>query len=148
MTILNNTAQELYYQNLGESKLGRASATKGLFVDRSDGGLLNAGQFVYNDQWDCIAAGNGIFSATNAGIVPFADNNTRRLGSASLRWSGVFGVNFFPGAGVAIWTSGAGTPEGAVTAVVGSLFTRTDGGSNTTLYVKESGSGNTGWVAK
>ena len=45
-------------------------------------------------------------------------------------------------------TSGAGSPESAVTAPVGSLFIRTDGGASTTLYVKESGSGNTGWVAK
>lgn len=43
---------------------------------------------------------------------------------------------------------GAGTPEGAVTAPVGTLFCRTDGGAGTTLYVKESGSGNTGWVGK
>jgi hypothetical protein len=43
---------------------------------------------------------------------------------------------------------GAGTPEGAVSAAVGTLFLRTDGGSNTTLYIKESGAGNTGWVAK
>jgi hypothetical protein len=41
----------------------------------------------------------------------------------------------------------SGTPEGAVTAPVGSLFLRTDGGTGTTLYVKESGTGNTGWVA-
>jgi hypothetical protein len=47
-----------------------------------------------------------------------------------------------------VWRTGTGTPEGAVTAPVGSLFTRTDGGASTTLYVKESGSGNTGWVAK
>ncbi len=44
--------------------------------------------------------------------------------------------------------SGSGTPEGSVTASVGTLFTRTDGGAGTTLYVKESGTGNTGWVAK
>ena len=44
--------------------------------------------------------------------------------------------------------SGTGTPEGAVTASTGSVFLRTDGGANTTLYVKESGTGNTGWVAK
>ena len=44
--------------------------------------------------------------------------------------------------------AGSGTPEGAVTAVIGSLFLRTDGGASTTLYVKESGVGNTGWVAK
>jgi len=46
------------------------------------------------------------------------------------------------------WYSGTGTPESSVTAPVGSLYTRTDGGASTTLYVKESGSGNTGWIAK
>jgi hypothetical protein len=41
---------------------------------------------------------------------------------------------------------GAGTPEGAVTAPQGSLFLRTDGGTNiTTLYAKRTGTGNTGW---
>ena len=44
--------------------------------------------------------------------------------------------------------SGTGTPEGKVTAPVGSLFLRTDGGATTTLYVKTSGTGNTGWTAK
>jgi hypothetical protein len=44
--------------------------------------------------------------------------------------------------------SGTGSPEGVTTAPVGSLFLRRDGGASTTLYVKESGSGNTGWVAK
>jgi hypothetical protein len=44
--------------------------------------------------------------------------------------------------------SGPGSPEGAVAGSVGSIYTRTDGGAGTTLYVKESGSGSTGWVAK
>ena len=43
---------------------------------------------------------------------------------------------------------GNGTPEGVVTAPRGALFTRSDGGAGTTLYIKESGTGNTGWVAK
>jgi hypothetical protein len=44
---------------------------------------------------------------------------------------------------------GAGSPEGAEVADVGTLFLRTDGGANTTLYVKESGVGtDTGWVGK
>lgn len=42
---------------------------------------------------------------------------------------------------------GSGTPEGAITAPVCSLYYRTDGAAGTTLYVKESGSGNTGWSA-
>lgn len=41
-----------------------------------------------------------------------------------------------------------GTPEAAITAPVGSIALRTDGGASTTLYVKQSGTGNTGWVAK
>ena len=46
------------------------------------------------------------------------------------------------------YLTGTGTPEGVVTAAVGILYTRTDGGTGTTLYVKESGSGSTGWAAK
>jgi len=45
--------------------------------------------------------------------------------------------------------SGAGAPEGAVTAPVGSLWLRTDCTLTTTcLCVKESGAGNTGWICK
>jgi hypothetical protein len=44
---------------------------------------------------------------------------------------------------------GTGSPEGVVTALVGSLYLRTDGGAATTLYVKESSpTPSTGWVAK
>ena len=44
--------------------------------------------------------------------------------------------------------TGNGTPEGVVTASVGSIYLRLDGSTGTTLYVKETGTGNTGWVAK
>ena len=43
---------------------------------------------------------------------------------------------------------GVGSPEGVYTAPVGAMYRRTNGGAGTTLYVKESGSSNTGWVAK
>lgn len=39
------------------------------------------------------------------------------------------------------------TPEGAITAPVGSICINTGGGADTILYVKESGAGNTGWSA-
>ncbi|MFP1634078.1 hypothetical protein ACLB6G_20300 [Zhengella sp. ZM62] len=42
---------------------------------------------------------------------------------------------------------GSGTPESNVAAPVGTMYLRTDGGAGTTLYVKESGTGNTGWAA-
>jgi len=57
----------------------------------------------------------------------------------------VLGEGRVVGAGM---SNGNGTPEGAITAPIGSLFTRLDGGASTTLYVKESGTGDTGWVAK
>jgi hypothetical protein len=47
-----------------------------------------------------------------------------------------------------IWTSGTGSPETVVTATVGSLYSRTNGGAGTSLYVKETGAGNTGWIGK
>lgn len=50
--------------------------------------------------------------------------------------------------GSALVTSGAGSPLGVVEAPVGSIFLRSDGGASTTLYVKESGSDASGWVAK
>ncbi len=43
---------------------------------------------------------------------------------------------------------GTGTPEGVVTASIGAMYLRTDGGATTTLYIKTSGTGNIGWTAK
>lgn len=44
--------------------------------------------------------------------------------------------------------AGSGTPEGNVTAGIGSTYHRTNGSTGTAFYVKETGTGNTGWVAK
>lgn len=44
--------------------------------------------------------------------------------------------------------TGTGSPEGVVTAPVGTLYLNSTGGAGTTLYVKESGTGNTGWIGK
>lgn len=46
------------------------------------------------------------------------------------------------------WYVGSGSPEGVLTARVGSIYSRTDGGAGTSLYVKESGTGSSGWVGK
>lgn len=42
---------------------------------------------------------------------------------------------------------GYGTPESVVSAGMGSIYQRLNGGSGTTLYMKQSGTGATGWVA-
>lgn len=43
---------------------------------------------------------------------------------------------------------GTGSPQGVVAAPAGSIYLNTSGGASTTIWVKESGTGNTGWVAK
>lgn len=45
--------------------------------------------------------------------------------------------------------AGTGSPESVVAAAVGSIYLQTDGGTGSTLWVKEGGgAGNTGWAAK
>lgn len=76
----------------------------------------------------------GFNSGDGSGTNNFAVNGTGniyRLGGAAL-----------------FIVSGSGSPETVVSAGIGSLYCRTDGGASTSLYVKESGSGNTGWIAK
>lgn len=70
-------------------------------------------------------------------------------------WTAVETTSRFPSenstsgtTGFATILVGEGDPENSITALPGSLWLRTDGGAGTTLYVKESGTGNTGWVAK
>ena len=86
------------------------------------------------------------FRFTNQKLYPFVGNID--LGEAANKWANVYSNNFRPGDGTVIWTSGAGTPEGSIAAPIGSLYTDRSGGASTTLYVKQTGTGNTGWVAK
>ena len=43
--------------------------------------------------------------------------------------------------------SGNGEPEGAVTASIGAMYFNLLGGASSTFWIKESGSGNTGWAS-
>jgi hypothetical protein len=43
--------------------------------------------------------------------------------------------------------SGTGSPEGTISARIGSLYLQTDGGQNQVFWYKETGTGTTGWVA-
>lgn len=43
---------------------------------------------------------------------------------------------------------GSGSPEGVLEAAPGTLYLNSAGGAGTTLYVKESGTGDTGWIGK
>jgi hypothetical protein len=77
-----------------------------------------------------------------------ASDNAQSLGTISVRWSGVYATNCYVGNSGTFWTSGSGNPNGHVSAPVGSLYTDTSGTSGHTLWVKDTGTGNTGWTGK
>jgi hypothetical protein len=82
---------------------------------------------------------------TTGSVLPGV-HNTQPLGSTTSRWLDVVSTQFTLGTGITT-TYGTGTPEGVVTAPIGSEFIRTDGTAGTIKYGKKSGTGNTGWVA-
>jgi hypothetical protein len=96
----------------------------GLIMEVGGGGGTFNGQLLY--------AGNN-FNSSVGDINQIGTTVAVRIGFNA----GTFGSNLF---------SGTGSPEGVVTARIGSLYLRRDGGQATTVYYKEAGAGNTGWV--
>jgi hypothetical protein len=105
-----------------------------------DVGALRAGA------GNIYTGGNGLrlLNTNSADIVIGSGSG---LGFTPQYWFGTTGLRMGSSTGPRIcW--GTGTPEGSVSAPVGSTYHRSDGGAGTSYYVKESGTGNTGWVAK
>ncbi len=91
-----------------------------------------------NDNADWTSGSENVFSANLNGTATLYYNDGAMLSTLS---SGIDLNN-----SAAAILVGTGAPEGSVIAEVSSLFLRTDGSSGTSLYVKEAGTGNTGWV--
>jgi hypothetical protein len=110
----------------------------------------SAGKAVYSGQSTAASAAK-IYSAKDAsGVETAYITGEGRFYSAQdgyfqtgIRYSTSSGT--FQDRGLFV---GSGSPEGVVAAQAGSLYCNTAGGVGTTLYVKQSGSGNTGWVGK
>lgn len=145
------------WAGLGEMEMGRAKRIPS--IDAVN--LSSVGLKMY--QFDQVNYGNmkisGDFQSFqfDKHLIPYIHAGGN-LGQDSLRWangyfSGDLHTNnlkagqIFVGADEILIKIGTGNPEGAITAKVGSLWLKTtEGGS--TLYVKETGTGNTGWVGK
>jgi hypothetical protein len=84
------------------------------------------------------------FGGTTPGIISFAVNLLIRITATFVQTLVPLKIQ---NTDCAIY-AGAGNPNGIVTANPGSIYLNNAGGANTTLYVKESGISNTGWVAK
>ncbi len=87
------------------------------------------------------------------GVQEFSSGSGNRVSNTIIncdltKLTAVTDFLFLTTSGILLNHHGVGDPEGAVIAGVGSQWVRTDGGTATTLYVKESGTSNTGWIAK
>ena len=126
----------------GDTNLYRSAAeqlkTDGALVsDRSASTQLAFGVLL-SAAWALQIKANGLIQWSS-------DTNLYRSAADTLKTDDALVV-----AGVATASNskrGAGSPESIVTGNVGDVYQRTDGSTGTTLYVKESGTGNTGWVA-
>lgn len=88
------------------------------------------------------SSGTAVFTVNSSGAI-FA-TSTANFGATSVTGTLTVSGN----ATASNFKRGAGSPEGSVSGSVGDIYLRTDGGAGTTMYVKESGTGNTGWAAK
>jgi len=94
-----------------------------------------------------IAGGNTLYSQNSAGAVQNLGIGNGGASSVVISSTAGNGIRLGSSSGPLI-TFGEGSPEGVVTAPVGSIYLRSDGGAGTSLYIKETGSGNSGWAAK
>ena len=138
--LLNNSGivfgPNFYHSSLGGHSTGTMSGSY-LWHDLLPGGITGTNQYTYGAQsYDVTTYSWWQRHTTNA------HHNYRMYGDGSIaRGLGAAAPDI-------LFLIGAGSPEGVVTAGIGSIYQRTNGGANTSMYVKESGTGNTGWVAK
>lgn len=125
------------------------SATKGLYAYTNGDGTTVTGSLAFDNIGRAYLTAVSSAQQWVMGSTSFnpSVDNTVSLGTSALRPSNIYAARHMFTATVGAFY-GAGSPEGAVTAGIGSTYQRTDGGANTSFYVKESGTGNTGWVAK
>lgn len=120
----NNTKQPggvIYPVGSGINLKGTIPTANGVTFDDSTDGLVLQGTTIFAR---LIAAAQGVVTAFKF-LVPVKIQGTD---------CGLY--------------AGAGSPEGVVTANPGSLYLNTSGGAGTSLYVKQSGASNTGWIGK
>ncbi|PUZ25012.1 hypothetical protein DCC81_11910 [Chitinophaga parva] len=147
-TLSTGSIKMAYYNN---DRLPSLIKTSRLYTDAFNYRALqtnvqNSGSFA---TWDFL------FNGARRAYVGFNNtNSTLTLGLATGSAGGETEtpvITLTPGTiqlGSVKIITGSGSPQSVVSAPVGSIFLRTDGGSTSTLYIKESGSGNTGWIAK
>ena len=108
----------------GKIYLGYGTLTPAIYFESTGLGLLRLGG--------------------NAHFYPVVDS-TQDLGLSNIKWRTIYADTYSLAQFVNL-QAGTGSPEGVVSSSPGGMYLRTDGAAGTTLYIKETGTGNTGWV--
>lgn len=114
-------------------------------------GLLTCSRIMVNtNQLRCLDAFGANTSVRLVAEITAGSGNQVLMNTAQVETAKATFILFvfLTTSGIRVEHAGSGTPESAVISGVGGLWRRTDGGAGTTLYVKESGTSNTGWVGK
>ncbi|MCY6411177.1 hypothetical protein QTA56_03365 [Acinetobacter sp. VNH17] len=146
--IIKNNSQSIYYYNStavlgGWNTLGNFEIKQNVvFTDNSSKLIFTGNAYLQANSTNSLTIYGG--SGT---VAPGRGTNIQSLGSSAESWLSVYSKKYMHTSQVGI-LFGEGDPNGQISASVGSMYLRTDGGEGTTLYVKETGVGSMGWVAK
>lgn len=152
MTLVSQTNHILYgYGVFSLSSISDLGSYNKIFAH--DGMILNANSSVspgitlrnnYSGTMKAVSIqdSGGVERFNVKGLGTVFSNDTGYF-QKGVRWSTSDGLYIDRGL-----FNGSNSPEGVITAKQGSIYTNNLGGAGTTLYIKETGVGNTGWVAK
>lgn len=126
----------------------------GVYVGFSGDGPFSVREEGNATDWEVASGVNGT-SFEGALFSTMSDSGTNTIYSSHANGGVIqskvasgFVLGAGPGAGC-VFNTGAGSPNGGVTGNPCDIYLNTNGGTGTTLYVKETGSGtSSGWVAK
>lgn len=155
-TAINQTAQTKWYPyaktNNGYTQVASSAGRSYSSPATSVAGTFSGATFTCTTLADSYKFNGGDAISSSAGSFTYVRSVDYTTGVLTLD-----GGSTASGAGTVSQTaayfigtslSGSGSPEGSVTANPGSVYLNISGGAGTSLYVKQSGTGNTGWVGK
>lgn len=164
LSVVGNALNESYVNGICAYSDNKGCAISGNTIRDTQSSGVVANGMVIRSQYNELMIGNNNFMrddiALNVSVMLFGINMTAPTNNditvgvnrttADINNNGMRGqeVSFGEKGNDVDDYVGINTPEGVITANVGSTFIATNGGAGTTLFVKESGVGNTGWVGK
>lgn len=134
---------EVIYPLILQNTSGQGANGVGVYARTTNDLNLGALQFIKGYAWP----NDGSTHASTIRFFTAAENNLFNDAFDIIDETGLVGGSYHVRlGGSSQWWTGTNSPEGVVTSPPGAYYLNTLGGAGTTLYVKEDGFGNTGWV--